>query len=431
MKRGLRMTLFWFFALAFFVLAPAAVFYTAGYRISPQTGRIVRSGSISISTSPRAADIIFNDEEFVRDTPYIFKRVLPGKHKIELKKTGYLSWSSIVTVEPNMTSSIEGAQLLKDGSDMQVVLENASSLMMHPNRDIAAYVERAENWIEIWQIDLRSGTRFMKGRVRSFSDEQIELTWSHVSEHVTLRIGTEVYVMQHDGVIDTLTIPSEAQLYWHPQYDQVVIVNGVTATTYPVESDGFSASSLLIVSAGSQLIEFSPQGDSVRVYRLEEGERRLIAELSPDMLNVRGVIGEYIIIENASRKFVVLNVSQNASVEFEARADALVLDLHRTQLVYSDGFAIFTYDLQNKRETFYIREGRLVEHIFPAEQYIIYGLSEGDWYALERDIRGETRNYLALPWGNETIENSRLSQSGGDIFLQTEEGTLLRIGVYR
>lgn len=431
MKRGLRLTLFWLFTLAFFVLAPAAVLYTAGYRISSETGRIVRSGAISVSSTPRGADIYFNDADFGRDTPYIFKRVLPGEHKLELQREGYLSWQGVVDVEPNRTVNIEGIHLVKDGSDTEIVLEEETNLILHPNRDLAAYIERAENWLEVWQVDLRSGERFMKGRVLSLVEDEAELQWSSISEYLTLRIGSEVYLMQNEGIIDTLQIAPSDELYWHPQFDQVVVISGRAIDTYPVESDGFSSDSLLIVDAGSQLIEFAPEADSMRAYRLEEGERRLVAELAPDMLILQGVIGPYIVLQNQLGEFAVVNSSQNTALEFEARADIIAIDANRSEIVYTDGFAVFSYDLESRRETFYIREGKLVEHIHAAEQYIVYGLSGGEWYALERDTRANERNHLVLPWGNDAIIDSRFTQNGDDVFLTIEGGLLQRIGVYR
>lgn len=57
-------------------------------------------GSITISSKPDGATIVWNGEEIEEKTDFVLANVFPGKNIIELKKKGYCNWKTKVTVSP-------------------------------------------------------------------------------------------------------------------------------------------------------------------------------------------------------------------------------------------------------------------------------------------------------------------------------------------
>ncbi|MBU1126698.1 PEGA domain-containing protein, partial [Patescibacteria group bacterium] len=83
-KPWVRQVLFWSFLTFFVIAAPAIVLYTAGYRYNFKNGQIVRTGVISVSSTPRNAKIYLDGNDTEKETPFVFKRIMPDVYEVSI-----------------------------------------------------------------------------------------------------------------------------------------------------------------------------------------------------------------------------------------------------------------------------------------------------------------------------------------------------------
>ena len=150
MNRKLRTSIFLVFITFFVIVAPLSVLYTAGYRYNPKNGSIVKTGGISITTSPRNAMVILNDELQDKRTPFIFKRIIPGTYNITISKDGYHDWSGEIEVKNSQTTEVNTVTLLESVPVQQTFITGTTEIRQSHNGATAAYIVSSGGWQEVW-----------------------------------------------------------------------------------------------------------------------------------------------------------------------------------------------------------------------------------------------------------------------------------------
>ncbi|PJE75843.1 hypothetical protein COV04_02770 [Candidatus Uhrbacteria bacterium CG10_big_fil_rev_8_21_14_0_10_48_11] len=133
MNFRIRRLIFWSFIIAFFLLSPFIIFYTAGYRISEDGSlRIIKTGTLILSSTPRQASIILNGTDSGKVTPTIIKGLTPGRYEVTLTKKGYLPWKKRITVQENNATFVSDVRLFKDTAPVELLNKTNLSLWSKP-----------------------------------------------------------------------------------------------------------------------------------------------------------------------------------------------------------------------------------------------------------------------------------------------------------
>ena len=69
-------------------------------------------GSVNIGVQPDESEVYIDGKQ-VGTTPLFLQKILVGKHKIEVKKSGYQAWTENIMVEENATYNVENKALIK------------------------------------------------------------------------------------------------------------------------------------------------------------------------------------------------------------------------------------------------------------------------------------------------------------------------------
>jgi hypothetical protein len=102
----LRKFFFWLMLFIFLFFAPLIVFYSLGYKFDESARKFLKTGAISIKTSPWGAEITLNNEKTGETTPAIFRELLPKKYSVALKKTGFYPYQMSADVKPWQVSEL-------------------------------------------------------------------------------------------------------------------------------------------------------------------------------------------------------------------------------------------------------------------------------------------------------------------------------------
>lgn len=107
MKKSVQNAVFWVFCVAFFVLGPVVLLYTAGYRIAFNNQRIRQNGALDIETSPKGATLFWNGAAVSDRSPTVLSALLPGEGMLTVTKAGYQPFSHPLTITTGHTHYVD------------------------------------------------------------------------------------------------------------------------------------------------------------------------------------------------------------------------------------------------------------------------------------------------------------------------------------
>lgn len=137
-----RRVFLWAFILAFAVVAPAVVFYTAGYRWNAKKGIIERNGTLIVDTRPNGADVFLNGDKTGEQTPVTLQNIPPGTYRIRLERAGSLSWEKVLDIRPERVTFVNDLRLWRATDPSLLEEGDMHGLSMAPNGRFFAAVIR-------------------------------------------------------------------------------------------------------------------------------------------------------------------------------------------------------------------------------------------------------------------------------------------------
>ncbi len=102
----IRRALFFLFVGIFLISAPLVVLYTAGYRFNRTSNTVLQTGTLSLASIPRGADIFLHGQDVRDTTPTVLQRLPQGTHAVRIERNGYYPWERSVHVQSGATTYI-------------------------------------------------------------------------------------------------------------------------------------------------------------------------------------------------------------------------------------------------------------------------------------------------------------------------------------
>jgi len=182
--RSWRLAMLTIFILAFFIISPLLVFYTAGYHYDFKNGIIRQTGAISIDILPKSATVYLNNNKIDIKIPIRLKNVNPGKYKIKISQEGFYDWEKEVTLESRQTIYIKEIKLIKKSQPQKITEGEISNLNLSPDNKYLVYQKNISNRQEFFLRDLNSQKE--TSLLSSNDKEKIKVDWSPRSNYLTL-----------------------------------------------------------------------------------------------------------------------------------------------------------------------------------------------------------------------------------------------------
>ncbi|MEK7105185.1 MAG: PEGA domain-containing protein [Patescibacteria group bacterium] len=319
MSLATRRTLFYLYILAFLIVAPAVVMFTAGYRFDFTTGQLVQVGALSVTSVPRSVAVYLDDGLIATRTPALAKRVVPGEHELRLSKTGYTTFQKTIDVRSRETSIIENAILFLDAEPtlrhpLAPTISAAASGMI-------AYGVTSEPWFELWVYNVSDDSFLLIDRLTTQEVIDPELTWTHDS---TLALSVA------DGKMHTTHFYS---------------------STGPLTASPYAAYSFVALENGTALVtETRPTPLAV----LSGGEYEVIDQIGSLLLVREWREGRLVVVDTATSGPPIL---LDTTAEF--------YHWQNDTLYVSDGFELRTYVPSTNIDTLITRTGTRILDVIP------------------------------------------------------------------
>jgi len=158
MKLFWRRIVYMSFILAFFIIAPLLLFYTAGYRINLKKMEVEKTGIMVLETDPEGAEIYIDNKKFEEYTPIQINNIFPNTYFIQLQKEGFHSWQKNLDIENNSTTFAKGIILFKKSLPILKMSGDISDIYLLPQKDKIIYLQQTKGVkkIKLWDIKTES-----------------------------------------------------------------------------------------------------------------------------------------------------------------------------------------------------------------------------------------------------------------------------------
>jgi len=195
-KRHAIPILAWALMIGSFLLLSSLLLTTAsGYRFNTQSGRFQKTSFLKIRTEPRDVTVSLQGNQVAVKTPWERKRLFPGSYEIKVEKSGYHTWSKILTIEPSQALVLDDVVLFKQALPQEASPEEAKTLDKTSPPD---------------DLYFQGGEIFSAERIITrLSRDVLAVAWYPNRHYVAYQIDSEIRIVELDGSNDLKLVDLE------------------------------------------------------------------------------------------------------------------------------------------------------------------------------------------------------------------------------
>jgi len=203
----LKRIFFWTLVVFFFIVAPTIIFYSLGYRFNPQRGIFVYTGSITIKSNPLNVEVFVDQVSESKslnriNNSYHIGGIKPGEHLIEVKSSGFNSWSKKITVNSGTSTEFWNVLLTKnDYEKAEYSAPKIENFFFDPGKKLMAYIQSKNEgfMVNVLDVDSNESENVFNSEEYKFTDDKKEnIEWSPQSKKIIVPVvkdGTKNYFL--------------------------------------------------------------------------------------------------------------------------------------------------------------------------------------------------------------------------------------------
>jgi hypothetical protein len=448
MNRKTRTILFIFFVLLFFITAPLAIMYAAGYQISLSwplkfDTALQKTGALIIDSKPEGAKIfinekpkqkflnkylLFNDEGIIR-TPAKIKNLTPGEYNVKLEADGYWPWQKKLTIVPGQSTFAENIVLFRN--ELPVIFQNGqiNNALISPDKN-NYFIAGEEIFIKNIDNDQQIINFKIDNIATSTGDNAI--SWSQNNQKIIYK--NNIFSINGAPVIDLgKKINTEiSNLKWSDEADDLV---------YMQTADSLISFNLLEnkekkVIKNEKIIDYTiKSGNIIYLSQISNNQKlkvisakdgREVSEIDlpfSDSYRIINKENEFINLFNKNQEILYLidpllsinpirQIINNIKISYW---------IDSKKFIYANDFEIWHLDLSSNQKTLITRISQPITGLIwhPSNNYIIYS-TQKNINIIELDDR-EKRSSTQIVTLDE-INNLGINSNGGIIFFNAKIG---------
>lgn len=363
MNTRARRLLRWTFTAAFFIIAPAIILSTAGYRYNFSRGQLERTGVMLVESRPTGASISLNGIPQKSETPARLQRLSPGPYEINVKKNGYHAWKKVVAIRSRETTFQSEINLFRE-SVPELLVETGTSSAETFSHDAryAASIVATRSGSELVIIDLRDASEVRPYRT-TVKPSELELSWSRDGRRLLIHQNSKVSShllwnsSEPSGVQDieeTAGFPIDSSL-WAQDTDKLYVSS--RDVLYELNMELSLASSVGPAPDSSVVAHGSVYGirpgfpATLVMHRLYNDKYETIAELpSADFTPLRGRDRKITYLSTTSDRLFVIDASVARPKAFEGNGHGGTWSADGKRLIYWNDLEVRLYDTTIERD---------------------------------------------------------------------------------
>ncbi len=173
------------FIIAFFVISPIIIMYTAGYRYDWQNGLLKETGAISIDIEPKNATVYLNGIKLQDKMPIRLNNIAPAKYSLRITAPEYFDWLKEIEVKNKQTNYTKEISLIKKNKPEILINGKIGNLAIsYDGRFIIYSVQNKKNSTEIWLWDNTNQQATMLSRFNN--PEPVTILWAEKNNYALI-----------------------------------------------------------------------------------------------------------------------------------------------------------------------------------------------------------------------------------------------------
>ncbi|HSR88865.1 MAG TPA: PEGA domain-containing protein [Candidatus Udaeobacter sp.] len=183
------------FIVAFFIIAPLVIMYTAGYHLdwkNLKNGPLKKTGAISIDVQPKNATVFLNGIKLKDKMPIRLNNIAQNKYSLRITAPNYFDWSKEIDVKENQTNYIKEISLIQKNKPENLINAKIDNLAIsYDGRFIIYSVQNKGQSTEIWLWD--NTTQQTKKVYNLNKTEPVKILWAEKNDYAIVSDLTPPY----------------------------------------------------------------------------------------------------------------------------------------------------------------------------------------------------------------------------------------------
>lgn len=432
MTIALRRILYVTFALVFFLLAPALVLYTAGYRYDWSRRKILLTGSLVVKTFPSDASVFLNNKQVAKKTPLRENNLLPNAYAVSARKPGYQPWDKKLEIYPGQTTFVENIILWPENAQRITLVKGTISIFT-VSKDESKIIYQEKNAVKL----LNMLNKKISDLIILPTAAVAAFTWSDNGQKMLVAQGDNYWVVDFAEqakvtALSTLIAPPFNRPTFYPESSDLIM--------YIKNSRLFSFN--LVTKKNKKIVS-----EKIVDYLWHQGNWFYVTQGTPTYLTFTSpstkenkpplfqlppsssyrfiaVINNYALIyqpETTTLYLFNLDPSQFNNTSYIIKQVSLwQLNGRKDKLLLASDFEVWTFDLKSYTSNIITRVSERINDIawYKEDNYLLVQFSDRI-SMIENDHR-DSRNQATL-MANASVTQISLGDSGSFLYLLQQE----------
>lgn len=183
-SRRVRLAMLIIFIIAFFVISPIIIMYTAGYRYDWQNGLLKETGAISVDVEPKNATVYLNGIRLQDKMPIRLNNIAPAKYNLRITAPEYFDWVKEIEVKNKQTNYTKEISLIKKNKPEILINGKINNLAVSFDGRFIIYSKKKNNTTEVWLWDNTTQQGTILSTLNSV--EPIKILWGERNNYAII-----------------------------------------------------------------------------------------------------------------------------------------------------------------------------------------------------------------------------------------------------
>ena len=411
------------FFMLFFVLAPLLTAYSLGYRYDFDTGNIEKNGAFYVKSFPKGAEIFIDNKKNKTKTPTQTVNILPGTHKLEVRKENYVPWTKKLDVYSGETTFAEDIVLFLENREKTILSSGSEKILLNKDKDKYALIDDNQ---KLLITDIEQAKIF---EIYTFDKKYELLDWSSDNQQILLRDESKYYSFNIDQQqLEPIIIDGVEKIIWENNTDTLLYLKDHKLYRHYHRAAWDSSGRPDELLDISHYINDFAIKDKWLIIQYTFDKNNFVEQLDKNNLSINQVINNVNLgnleILLAEDNYLIFTLGSKLYIKSIFRdlitIPITIAELHDERLLMTNGHEIILFDYKNEWQNLIDRSSNIVSDVFwhPNGSYFVSEINDSTSLT-ELDGR-DKRNSIELI-NNPRKKNYIFDKKGERLYIITPE----------
>ncbi|TSC84735.1 MAG: hypothetical protein G01um101413_119 [Parcubacteria group bacterium Gr01-1014_13] len=393
-SRGVRLSMLIIFIIAFFVISPVIIMYTAGYHYDWENGLLKETGAISVDVEPRNATVYLNGIKLQDRMPIRLNNIAPAKYNLRITAPEYFDWQKEIEVKNKQTNYTKEISLIKKNKPEILVNGKIDNVAISYDGRFIIYSIKKNNATEVFLWD---NTAKQSTLLSSLDTEPATILWAEKNNYALIADANVPYsrllVINAENPLKQIDVAktnspirkfqwgnsTEPQLYYSTK-DSIFLYSPITAKFQVITKNNYldwymEDGQLWTMQINTTTKQYDITRDTLgfnSVFnRLDSTDINLATgQTEKENLQILAARQNTVLLQNKKSLQMILLTNSNT---YKISADKFLISKYNNWWLLWSQWELWTYS-EGQEPYLLNRSGEYLQKVMPLDQYNTLGL---------------------------------------------------------